>query len=281
MTTPTPMKRLLTAALVFAAGVAFAGTQPAARGAAPKAAARQAADPQVEALLRTLKKLYPSTNFTQVSRTAVPAIYEVQMGRNLAYTDDSGRHFFFGALYDMQARQDVTAQRRAELGIEQAAPTGQTERQAEAPRSINWNDLPLSDAFKRVKGNGERALAVFTDPDCPYCKQLERQLEKLDNVTIYTFLYPIESLHPDAAEKAEAVWCAGDDAARNKAWYDLMVGGVKPAPAKPCANPVDRNVNLAAKLGVRGTPTLFAADGRRLPGMAPAARIEQFLSGQQ
>ncbi|MBG6083028.1 DsbC family protein [Rubrivivax gelatinosus] len=276
------MKRLVIAALVFAAGAAFAGPQPATRAGASKAAvARQAGDPQAEALLRTLKRLYPATTFTQVSRTAVPAIFEVQMGRNLAYTDDSGRHFFFGALYDMQAREDLTAARRAALGIEQPVVAGKTERQADAPRAVNWNDLPFADAFKRVKGNGERKLAIFSDPDCPYCKQLERQLEKLENVTIYTFLYPIESLHPDAADKAESIWCAGDDAARNQAWYDLMVKGIVPASGKPCANPIERNVNLAAALGVRGTPTLFSADGRRLPGMAPADRIEQFLAGGQ
>jgi thiol:disulfide interchange protein DsbC len=119
---------------------------------------------------------------------------------------------------------------------------------------------------------------VFSDPDCPYCRKLEQALVKLDNVTIHTFLYPLDELHPEARVKAIAVWCAQDRAA---AWKALMVEanvkGVTPQPAD-CAHPIDRNIALARKLGVDGTPVLFDAQGRRLPGAAPLDRIEAFLA---
>lgn len=235
------------------------------------------ADPASEAVLQVLKSKYPATTFTAVRPSAMPGLFEVQMGRNLAYTDDQGRHFVFGAMYDMQERQDLTAARRVELGLQDPQQAqAQAPKRAE-PAPVNWASLPLKDAFVRVNGNGERKVAIFSDPDCPYCKKLEKELDSLENVTIYTFMYPIDSLHPDAQSKAEAVWCAGTEKTRTKLWVDLLTKGKEPPSTKGCANPVARNIALAESLGVRGTPTLIAADGRRLPGMAPAARISAFL----
>lgn len=234
------------------------------------------ADPSSEAVLQVLKGKYPSTAFTAVRPSVMPGLFEVQMGRNLAYTDDQGRHFIFGAMYDMAERQDLTAARKAELGIQDTQPVAQQQKRAEPP-PISWASLPLKDAFVRVNGKGERKLAIFSDPDCPYCKLLEKELDGLENVTIYTFMFPIASLHPGAQSKSEAIWCAGNDATRSKLWVDLLTKGKQPPKTKECATPVERNVALAESLGVRGTPTLITADGRRLPGMAPAARISAFM----
>lgn len=232
-------KTLIAAALVALSGVAFAQTA-------------SMADP---AMMLNLKKMYPSTTFKEVNRTTLPGIYEVVMGQNIAYVDQSGRYFLFGRLFDMQTQQDLTAS-----------------KQEDANR-IDIGQLPVADAIKTVKGNGSRTLYVFSDPDCPYCKQLEQNLLGLNDVTIYTFLFPIEGLHPEAKSKSIAVWCSKDQEA---AWSSLMLKGAVPQ-AQNCPNPIDRNVALASRYGINGTPTLIAADGRKLPGAASADRISQWL----
>lgn len=233
------------------------------------------ADAKTDSIVLNLKVKYPATTFTGVRATPLHGIYEVQMGRNLAYVDESGRTFLFGSMYDMEARADLTAARKAELGIQDAPPQQQQQRAEAAP--IKWSDLPMGDALVRVNGKGERKLSLFSDPDCQFCRQLERELEKLDNVTIYTFLYPLASLHPGAPAKSENIWCAGEKA-RNKVWADQMILGKTPPEVKSCSNPVERNVALGDLLNVRGTPTMFTADGRRISGAMPAARIDAFLN---
>ena len=203
-----------------------------------------------------LKAAYPATTFRDIRPTPLPGIYEVTMGRNLAYVGSDGRYFLFGHLYDMREQRDLTADR------------------LEAARLIDFASLPLADAITTVRGNGARVLAVFSDPDCPYCRKLEQELAKLDNVTVHTFLYPLAELHPEARQRAIAVWCAQD---RAVAWQAMMVNGKAP-PSAECAHPIDRNIALARKLGVEGTPALFDVRGRHLAGAAPAQRIEAFLA---
>ncbi len=217
------------------------------------------AEEGAESLEKSLKDLYPATRIERVQPSEISGLYEVTMGKNFAYTDSTGRYFVFGHLYDMKTQRDLTAERM------------------EKQQRINFAQLPLDDAIKTVHGKGERVLVVFSDPDCPYCKRLEPELDKLDNVTLYTFPYPIEELHPGSPGKAVAVWCAPD---RARAWADLMKTGKAPANMN-CDNPIQRNVQLAQRLGVNGTPTLIAADGRMLPGAASSERIEQWLGENQ
>ena len=214
------------------------------------------ADDGAGSLEKRLKDLYPATRIERVQTSEIPAVYEVTMGKNSAYTDATGRYFVFGHLYDMKTQRDLTAERM------------------EKQQRIDFSQLPLGDAIKTVRGKGERMLAVFSDPDCPYCKRLEAELDKLDNVTLYIFPYPLEGLHPEAVDKAVAVWCAPD---RASAWADLMKTGKVPA-KRDCENPIQRNIQLAQRLGINGTPTMVSADGRMLPGAAPGDRIEQWLA---
>jgi len=212
--------------------------------------------PDVE---RKLNEQYPSTRFTQVRESQVKGLYEVVMGRNVAYTDESGRYMVFGRLFDMKEQKDLTA---AVLdGLNQ----------------VDIAALPVADAIKIVRGKGERKLFVFSDPDCPYCKRLEPELAKLDNVTIYTFLYPLDGLHPEARRKAEAIWCAKD---RAKAWAEFMVSGKLPDGAA-CASPVERNIRLGGSLAINGTPTIIFENGAMAPGLLSAAEIERRLVGRQ
>lgn len=214
--------------------------------------------PESAAMLMKLKEKYPSTTISSVKKTQFQGIYEVQMGKNIAYAEQEGRYFIFGHLFDMVQQRDITEERLAEM----------------KPK-LDIKALPTEDAIKEVRGTGKGVLYVFSDPDCPYCKQLENNLAGVTDVTIYTFLFPIAQLHPDAKRKAEGVWCAKD---RAKAWSDLMKKGtVNPA---GCDTPIERNIALAEQMGISGTPTLIFADGEVAPGAMPTQRISQILAQQ-
>jgi len=211
-----------------------------------------------EATLAKFRKLYPATKFDSVKATPVSGIYELHMGKNLAYASEDGQYFFFGTLYDMKNQVDLTS----------STP-------AEASNKIDFSKLPLNKAVKTVKGNGKRVVAVFSDPECPYCKRLEAEFNKLTDVTIYTFLYPLEGLHPDAKSKAEAVWCNKD---RSGAWQALMLKGKTPETVKGCTTPIDDVIALANELDIQGTPFIITQDGRTMPGAAEAARLNSFIN---
>lgn len=213
---------------------------------------------------------YPATHFGAVNTTPWPGVFEVVMGAKLVYVDAGGQYFLFGHLYDMQAQRDITAAREEQL------------------TRIDFSSLPLSDALKEVRGNGSRTLVIFSDPDCPYYHRLDATLKGLTDVTIFTFMMPLPSLHPQARQHAIAVWCAAN---RIDVWHRLMRGEYPSSDAAgndktrsatnaaaPCAHPIDRNIALGERLGISGTPTLVAADGRMLPGAGTLTQIEAWLS---
>lgn len=210
---------------------------------------------------KQLKEMYPKTQFSSVKTTPIQGIYEVLMGQNITYVHENGRYFIFGAMYDMQEQLDLTAQSRASI------------------EKLAYQDLPFKNAIKIVKGNGgqgKREFALFSDPDCPFCRRLEETLAGMNDYTVYVFLYPIKSLHPDAVEVAEKIWCSSN---RMKAWNDYTLLGIEPK-AKSCANPVAQNIELAEKMNVRGTPTMIHKDGRRTSGAMPRADLERWLNGE-
>lgn len=214
------------------------------------------AQDEAAGVLARLKEMYPSTQFTGIREAEVAGLYEVSMRGNIAYTDKSGRFFLFGHLWDMKEQLDVTAERKAEAN------------------KVDFDALPLKDAFKRVQGKGTRKLALFSDPDCPYCKRIEGELAKLTDITIYTFPFPLEQLHPDAKAKAVAMWCAKDQV---KAWDDYMQSGKLPPMGVPCDNPVERNIALGNSMGINGTPTMILSNGRKLSGALPADQLEKAI----
>lgn len=222
------------------------------------------ADPATIAMRQALTQRYPNTKFGEIQRSAVPGLWEVWMGANVAYVTDEGRHFIFGHLYDMQTQTDLTAAKKEQVNLQLEAAT---------PK-LSFADLPLGDAIKTVRGNGQRKLAVFSDPHCPYCRDLEKQLAKLDNVTVYTFLFPIDSLHPEAAAVAQSIWCAKD---RADAWKKFMATGKAPQPAS-CDTPIERNVELAAKGRINGTPFILFANGGQAAGALDSASLERRLT---
>jgi thiol:disulfide interchange protein DsbC len=211
-----------------------------------------------EAVIRkALTQQFPGAQISSVTKTPYSGLFEVYLDGQLIYIDAKGQYVFAGDVIDLKNRANLTQARLNQL------------------QAIKWDSLPLGNALKTVKGKGERKLVVFSDVDCPYCRRFETELEKVDNITVYTFLYPIEGLHPKAVQASKQIWCAPD---RNKAWDDYITRGSVPNNNGKCANPVDATIALGNKLKVSGTPTLFFANGQRVPGMVPAAQLERLLA---
>ncbi|MFN0317212.1 MAG: DsbC family protein [Burkholderiales bacterium] len=204
---------------------------------------------------------FPKAPVQSVTKIPNIDLYEVIIGTDVYYTDDKVQYLFEGSLINLKTEQNLTAERQREL--------------KETP--IAWNDLPLDLALKKVKGKGERKVAVFSDPDCPFCKRLENTLKDVDNVTIYTFLFPLADLHPQAVGRSRAIWCSPD---RVKAWDDYMLNGLQPSGKKDCDNPVDKVLAYGQKKNINSTPTLVFASGKRVNGAYPRDAIEQNLNGK-
>ncbi|CAB3667489.1 putative thiol:disulfide interchange protein DsbC [Achromobacter mucicolens] len=210
-------------------------------------------DPQSAAVKERFQQRFSGMNVTTVRRTPY-GLFEVQLGMDLIYTDEGVTWVMEGPLIDAATRRDVTRESQEKLS------------------AVTFDQLPLDLAIKQVKGDGSRKVAIFEDPNCGYCKQLRKTLEDVDNLTVYTFLYPI--LSPDSKVKVRNVWCAKD---QGKTWDDWMLRGKTPAAAN-CDVPEDKLLALGQQLMVRGTPTLFFADGSRISGALPLDQLKARLN---
>ena len=201
------------------------------------------------------KRLGTSANVRNVTPSPIPGLFEVQVNNEIFYTDSNAKYLIQGEMVELASGNNLTTKRQEDIN------------------RIKWSELPQAQAFKVVRGNGSRQIAVFSDPNCGYCKRLEKTLQQLDNVTIYNYLIPIMSA--DSALKSKQIWCAAD---QQKVWNDWMLNNLGPSGKSDCANPIDKNLTLAKNYGINGTPTIFFTDGSRFPGAGQLADIEKKLA---
>jgi thiol:disulfide interchange protein DsbC len=220
---------------------------------APK---QPAPTPDAVAVKKILEERFPGGQVKYIAKSPYFGLYEAMFDDTMMYVDPKVNFVFVGNIYDAKSKTNLTEKKSRELN------------------RIAWNELPLNLAIKKVKGDGSRKLAVFSDADCPFCARLEEALKDVNNVTIYTFLYPIDQLHPDAARKSKLIWCAPD---KVKAWDEFFANGALPDNPGNCENPVAATAALGQKLRVSATPTLVFADGSVVPGALPAANLETEL----
>ena len=213
-----------------------------------------------EAVIRkNIAQRYPELKtINEVNKAPIPGLYELRInGTEIYYTDAQGDYLVVGNVYDTKQKRNLTEERVDKLS------------------AVKFDSLPFKDAFTIVRGNGERKVAVFEDPNCGYCKRFEHDLQTINNVTVYMFLYPI--LGADSAEKSKAIWCAKD---RAQVWLDWMVRDqAVPSSVQMCdTDALKRNVELGRKHKINGTPTLIFVDGTRVPGAIDAKQIEKRLA---
>jgi len=230
-------------------------------GVSATASAQPAATPPLSGEAASIKKVleqkFPGANIGSVAKSPYFGLYEVMFDEKLVYTDPKVAYVIVGSIYDGETKKNLTEARMRQLS------------------RVAFDNLPLDLAFKRVKGDGKRKLAIFSDADCPYCARLEKELKDVDNVTIYTFLFPIDQLHPDSARKSRLIWCAPD---KVKAWDEFFASGKLPGNNGDCENPVAATNTLGQKLKVSATPTLIFADGSIVPGALPVQRLEHEMN---
>ncbi len=223
---------------------------------AQDAAKSDPAAKELAAVKQALALKFPGAPISNVSKSPYFGLYEAQLDDRVLYTDGKVNYVIVGSVYDTGTRTNLTEQRMKRMN------------------RLVWDTLPLELAMKKVKGDGSRKLAIFSDADCPYCKRLEAEMKGLDNVTIYTFLFPIDQLHPDSARKSAMIWCAPD---RIKAWDEWFASGTLPDNKGDCATPIAKTALLGQKYHVNATPTLVFADGSVTPGALPLDQIEEEL----
>ena len=223
--------------------------------AAQVAASDKAAPPSRETaqIKKVLEERFEGVRVGSIVKSPMGGLYEVMFDDQIVYTDAKVSYILVGNLYDTATKKNLTDAKLREL------------------TRVAFDSLPLDLAIKKVKGNGQRRLAVFSDADCPFCARLENELKTIDNVTIYTFLFPIDQLHPDAARKSKMIWCAPD---KVKAWDAFFASGKLPENNGDCDTPLAATHDIGVKLKVNATPTLIFADGSVVPGALPAQRLE-------
>jgi len=232
-------------------GWLLAGVLLAALAVGPARADENAVRRQVETRLRDAKVI-------EVRKLPYAGLYEVALrnaqGVRVIYTDADAMVFVIGSLIDSTSGDNLTETRLRKL------------------TAIDWSTLPFDSAITMKRGSGRREIAIFSDPNCPYCQHFESDLAKVDDITVHIFMYPV--IRPDSVRLTKAVWCSKD---RVKAWNDLMLRRIEPTAKPDCDTPVEKLVALGHKLGAASTPTWFLRNGEMYKGALPMEEVVRLL----
>ena len=203
-------------------------------------------------------KLRGSGAVESVQKMPWGGLYEVVArgpdGPQIYYVDGDARVIIAGQAIDAKTGRNLTEERQRKLS------------------AVRWSSLPLDQAITTVHGTGRRKIAVFSDPNCPFCKQFEKDLARLDDITVHILLYPV--IKPESVPLTKSVWCSRD---RAGAWNDLMLRDIQPTAKPDCDTPVEKLVALGRKLGANSTPTWFLENGERYQGALPLAEVTRLL----
>ncbi|MFW2015098.1 DsbC family protein [Acinetobacter bereziniae] len=205
----------------------------------------------IETVKAKLSTNYPNVKIEHLQTTEMQGLYSGTLDNQIVYINEDAQHIFVGSMIRLKDQHNLTK----DLVVEK--------------NRVDFKSLPFNDAVKTVRGNGKRQLAIFSDPNCPYCKTLEGNLAKLNDVTIYTFIYPIKA---QSILPAKQVWCSAN---REYAWKNLIQNGVKPTAPANCPTPIERNLELGKKLALHGTPAIIFSNGYKAMGAYPAEEIEK------
>jgi len=208
-------------------------------------------------LQEKINQSYPDLVIKSIQKTSFNDLYEVLISDQIIYTNEEFTFLIVeGRVVDPKTKIDITSDRLEEL------------------TRINFSELPFNKAIKVVKGNGKRKIAIFSDVDCPFCKKLEKEsLSELNNITIYTFLFPLE-IHPKAELRSKKIWCAED---KEKAWNDYMLKNIMADNKGDCKTPIEDILVLGRDLGIRSTPTIIFSSGKKVPGAISLKEIEKHI----
>ncbi|MCU4316522.1 DsbC family protein [Acinetobacter bereziniae] len=205
----------------------------------------------IETVKAKLSTNYPNVKIEHLQTTEMQGLYSGTLDNQIVYINEDAQHIFVGSMIRLKDQHNLTK----DLVVEK--------------NRVDFKSLPFNDAVKTVRGNGKRQLAIFSDPNCPYCKTLEGNLAKLNDVTIYTFIYPIKA---QSILPTKQVWCSAN---REYAWKNLIQNGVKPTAPANCPTPIERNLELGKKLALHGTPAIIFSNGYKAMGAYPAEEIEK------
>lgn len=213
-----------------------------------------------EAAVRRLvqSKLGAAGRIESVARMPGAGLFEVVIrgadGPQIYYVDERASVLVIGQAFDARSGRNLTEERMRKLS------------------AIRWDVLPFQWAITDRRGNGRRKIAIFSDPNCPYCKRFEEDLAKLDDITVHIFPYAV--IKPESVRQAKAVWCSKD---RVKAWNDLMFRRIQPAATPDCDTPVEKLVEYGRGVGASSTPTWFLESGERYSGAMPFEQVRALL----
>lgn len=218
-------------------------------------ACAQAAD--IGKVQQQIRRHITDLKIDAVRPSPIKGLYEVQSGHAIFYSNAKGTLLIAGGhIFDTHTHEDLTEARLEQIN------------------RIDWSTLPLDQAIVSGDPNGV-PVAIFTDPDCPFCRRMEDYLQHMKGIKVYTFLYPLTRIHPLARAHAQAIWCAKD---RHKMLLDVMLHHANP-PAGQCdTKALDKIQALGEKLGIHGTPTLIAHDGRMFAGFKGPASLKAWLT---